>query len=90
MFYQHCKRSYIRAINIVLRHSKIIMREHPAIYQLCIEDNGKGCADYDKNTTGIGLKNMQERVNILNGNLQINGEKGFRIFVVIPKQNRAE
>ena len=23
-------------------------------------------------------------------NLQINGEKGFRIFVVIPKQNRAE
>ena len=69
---------------------KIIMREHPAIYQLCIEDNGKGCADYDKNTTGIGLKNMQERVNTLNGNLQINGEKGFRIFVVIPKQNRAE
>ena len=33
---------------------------------------------------------MQERVNTLNGNLQINGEKEFRIFVVIPKQNRAE
>lgn len=69
---------------------KIIMREHPAIYQLCIEDNGKGCADYDKNTTGIGLKNMQERVNALNGRLQIDGKKGFRIFVVLPKQNRAE
>ena len=93
---KYCFISIVKeAISNAMKYSsatqiKIIMREHPAIYQLCIEDNGKGCADYDKNTTGIGLKNMQERVNILNGNLQINGEKGFRIFVVIPKQNRAE
>ena len=66
---------------------KITMREHPAMYQLCIEDNGKGCKNYDKNTTGIGLKNMRERVEALNGTLQINGEKGFRIFIVIPKKN---
>ena len=93
---KYCFISIVKeAISNAMKYSsatqiKIIMREHPAIYQLCIEDNGKGCADYDKNTTGIGLKNMQERVNTLNGNLQINGEKGFRIFVVIPKQNRAE
>ena len=93
---KYCFISIVKeAISNAMKYSsatqiKIIMREHPAIYQLCIEDNGKGCTDYDKNTTGIGLKNMQERVNTLNGNLQINGEKGFRIFVVIPKQNRAE
>ena len=93
---KYCFISIVKeAISNAMKYSsatqiKIIMREHPVIYQLCIEDNGKGCADYDKNTTGIGLKNMQERVNTLNGNLQINGEKGFRIFVVIPKQNRAE
>ena len=93
---KYCFISIVKeAISNAMKYSsatqiKIIMREHPAIYQLCIEDNGKGCADYDKNTTGIGLKNMQERVNTLNGNLQINGEKEFRIFVVIPKQNRAE
>ena len=93
---KYCFISIVKeAISNAMKYSsatqiKIIMREHPAIYQLCIEDNGKGCADYDKNTTGIGLKNVQERVNTLNGNLQINGEKGFRIFVVIPKQNRAE
>ena len=66
---------------------KVTMREHPAMYQLCIEDNGKGCPDYSKNTTGIGLKNMRERVEALNGMLQIDGENGFRIFIMIPKQN---
>lgn len=66
---------------------KVTMREHPAMYQLCIEDNGKGCTDYNRNTAGIGLKNMRERVSALNGMIQINGEKGFRIFVMIPKQN---
>ena len=39
----------------------------------------------DKNT-GIGLKNMQDRVQALNGTLRIEGEKGFRIFAMIPKE----
>ena len=57
-----------------------------ALYQLCVEDNGHGCADNMNKTTGIGLKNMQERVSTLNGTLRIESEKGFRIFVVIPKE----
>ena len=41
----------------------------------------------DKNkNTGIGLKNMQDRVQALNGTLRIEGEKGFRIFAMIPKE----
>lgn len=65
---------------------KITMREHPALYQLCIEDNGCGC-DEKKDPRGMGLKNMQERVHMLKGTIQIGSDKGFRIFVMIPKQN---
>ena len=64
---------------------RIIMREHPAIYQLCIEDNGKGCPNYNKNSTGMGLKNMQERVEALGGTLRIDGKNGFRIFISVRK-----
>ena len=56
------------------------------MYQLCIEDNGKGYSEKEADSKGIGLKNMQERVTSLGGTLQINGENGFRIFAVIPKQ----
>ena len=44
-----------------------------------------GMENMDKNT-GIGLKNMQDRVQALNGTLRIEGEKGFRIFAMIPKE----
>lgn len=64
---------------------RIVMREHPAMYQLCIEDNGKGCLNYAENSTGMGLKNMQERVETLGGTLRISGENGFRIFISIRK-----
>ena len=79
------------ALSNVMKYSgatyvKITVREHPALYQLCVEDNGHGCADNMNKTTGIGLKNMQERVSTLNGTLRIESEKGFRIFVVIPKE----
>ena len=79
------------ALSNVMKYSgatyvKITVREPPALYQLCVEDNGHGCADNMNKTTGIGLKNMQERVSTLNGTLRIESEKGFRIFVVIPKE----
>lgn len=62
----------------------IIARSHPAMYQLVIEDNGTiKKADAD---SGIGLKNMEERVKILNGNFRIIQERGFRIFITIPRE----
>lgn len=106
------------ALNNVMRHShasevKILVREHPWLYQLIIEDNGMGqsgipdrkmknsgsdiAGENDKWTgvgssseemenQGIGIKNMKERVRMLNGTMQIHRRDGFCIFITIPKQ----
>lgn len=73
----------------IIKHSNgdkvsIILREHPALYQLMIEDNGKNSGKIQK--SGIGLSNMRDRINELNGVIQIDsGEKGFRIFISVRK-----
>ena len=86
----------------VMRHSNadsvnILLREHPALYQLCIEDNGtleneipdiQAESDNDKVkhiSGGMGLSNIRDRAEALGGTVQITQEKGFRIFVTIPK-----
>ena len=41
--------------------------------------------------SGIGIKNMRERVGALGGTLQITTENGFKIFISVPKlQRRAD
>ncbi len=77
------------ALNNVMRHSNaervhVTLREHPALYQLVIEDNGTKKAPVTE-TTGLGLQNMKDRITALNGMIQIQDEKGFRIFITIPK-----
>lgn len=62
----------------------IIAREHPSFYQLIIEDNG---TDISIKSTGIGLTNMQERVEQLHGHFSVTTEQGFRIFISIPKSS---
>lgn len=49
--------------------------------EIIIKDNGIGCVDIKM---GYGLKQMKERVAILNGQLQFSGEDGFLIKVTIP------
>lgn len=46
-----------------------------------IKDNGLGCKEVKK---GYGLKQMQERIAILNGTLKYDGNDGFTVEVVIP------
>ena len=98
---KYCFISIIKeAFSNVTRHSnatlvQITMREHPALYQLCIEDNGTlpenmTISTHGSNThfsnKGIGLSNMRERLKVLNGNLQITVQQGFRLFITIPKE----
>ena len=82
------------ALSNTAKHSdgdsiKIIIREHPALYQLSITDNGSCPEKIDEN--GMGLANMRERAASLNGNINItSGSKGFRIFLSVPKQSLTE
>jgi signal transduction histidine kinase len=76
------------ALSNIIKHSNaqnvsITLREHPSLYQLIIHDNGS-VADmsYDK---GIGLKNMEQRVHLLQGHFTIHTQSGFELFISLPK-----
>ena len=80
------------ALNNTMKHSNaskitIKVKEHPAFYQLLVEDNGTIGADKKPlaDSSGMGLLNMKERVHSLNGIIHIRTEDGFRIFVSVPK-----
>lgn len=82
-------------LNNIARHSNatsahITVREHPAFYQLTIEDNGtKGSGETQpdiNSSSGLGLYSMQERVQALHGTINIQNQKGFRVFISIPKE----
>lgn len=87
------------ALSNVIKHSNasrvsITMREHPALYQLRIGDNGtrlphslSGNEASGKHfDSGIGLVNMQDRVHALRGSFQVSADCGFQIFITIPKE----
>lgn len=87
------------ALSNISKHSdatevKLILREHPALYQLIIRDNGskpvQGLVlspegEYIPGSQGMGLKSIFERVERLNGNVRITIDNGFEVFVSIPK-----
>ncbi len=87
---KYCFISIVKeGISNILKHStadsvSVIIREHPAFYQLMIEDNGKCTGDI--NSGGIGLSNMRDRIDELGGIITVNyGENGFRIFISVKK-----
>ena len=82
------------ALNNIMKHSNatkvlITVREHPAFYQLLIEDNGNSAKPFPDfhgiSSDGMGIPNMRDRVEALHGILQISRDHGFRIFISIPK-----
>ena len=80
------------ALSNISKHSnastiRIIMREHPSFYQLMIEDNG---TDIEVSGSGIGLENMQERIDTFHGRFTVTTEHGFRIFISIPKNSQLD
>jgi len=76
------------ALSNIIKHTNatevsVIIREHPALYQLTIQDNGTQISS--KNENGIGLKNIADRVAALGGNFNVSTNNGFRIFISVPK-----
>lgn len=76
------------ALSNVNRHSNgdqinLIFREHPAFWQLAIDDNGTNIQWHDH--PGIGLVNMEERTEALGGQVHFSVEHGFGIMVTIPR-----
>lgn len=91
------------ALSNIIKHSnatrvRISLREHPAMYQLIISDNGQ--VDEEKRIRlkaleksqnyfdGMGLQNITDRVRGFQGNMNITAENGFKIFITIPKDCR--
>ncbi len=76
--YKHAEAKIVK-ISIELKNDVICMS---------ISDNGKGF-DTNKSKKGIGLKNINSRVNELNGNVRFESEinKGTSIIIDIPYEN---
>lgn len=82
------------AVNNAVKHSngdeiRIIVREHPAFYQLEIMDNGTSVDERSlsgETGDGIGIKNIKERVAAIGGTMRIKADDGFRIFVTLMKK----
>lgn len=76
-------------INNAVKHSKatdlfIQLDYNEDTINLTLEDNGRGFDISDpKNKSGIGLKNISDRVDYLNGKLEINSAPGKGTLIVI-------
>ena len=77
-------KKHAAAKNIILSFSET----KNAVF-LTISDNGKGF-NVDAKKTGIGLKNMKERIEEINGVFSIKSEleKGTNIDIEIPKHGK--
>lgn len=78
------------ALSNVMKHSNatlvtITINELPGLYQIIIQDNGTEKSS-SKDSSGMGMQSMRERINSLGGNFYIDTKNGFRIFISLPKQ----
>ncbi|MFR7590392.1 MAG: sensor histidine kinase [Longibaculum sp.] len=64
-------------------HIEIIIYQEDYHLYLKIQDNGSGCEDIHY---GFGLKQMQERVAVINGEVTYDGHNGFLTIIKIPMQ----
>lgn len=76
------------AINNVVRHSRaknceIMIDRQDNEIQLIVYDNGKGFNE-KSNIAGNGLKGMKERLEFINGSVQIEGNEGTKLYISVP------
>lgn len=66
---------------------KVSLIEHPGFYQFIISDNGSVPTPTPNQffSSGIGLKNIEQRVTELKGHFLIRNQNGFELFITLPK-----
>lgn len=62
---------------------RLVLREHPSFYQLLFEDDGSTAPK--SYSSGMGLLNMKERIESFHGTINITFERGFKIFITVPR-----
>lgn len=77
-------------VSNILKHSsgdkvQITFREHPALYQLIIFDNGIPRKSSGFAGEGMGIDDMRQRTEDIGGIFRIDREKGFTVFVSVKK-----
>jgi signal transduction histidine kinase len=78
------------ALSNIIKHSNatavtVSLYEHPKLYQVIILDDGtKKKSNMDN--SGMGLQSIEKRVSSLNGIVNFDNAKGFKIFISIMKE----
>lgn len=77
------------SLNNTMKHSNaqhfhVQLREQPGFYQCIIKDDG---TMFQETTSGLGLTSIQQRIEEMNGYLDITHTDGFQIFITIRKED---
>ncbi len=99
---KHCIIGILKeTLSNIIRHSNatkvtILLREHPAMYQLIIQDNGTiddtkrklliKAFEQQEYADGMGLRNISDRVRGFGGNIHASFDQGYKLFITIPKE----
>ena len=80
------------AVNNIVRHSqatscKVTIQQLPTDWYIKIEDNGVGCQQKSGFVTGNGLQGMKERLEFVNGFLDIYPSNGTTLVIKNTKRN---
>lgn len=86
-------------LNNIVKHADattiiINMDYQPGQLLITVEDNGKGfdvAVQKEENTSGLGLRNMLNRMTLINGFIKIESEKakGTLASIQLPKESMA-
>ncbi|ERN51419.1 sensor histidine kinase [Alkalihalophilus marmarensis] len=77
------------AVTNVIKHSeatscKVVIKELPEELQITVQDNGIGINDKEESNDGTGLLGIRERLEFVNGSLEITAVDGTTLDIRVP------
>lgn len=84
VLYQNIQEALTNAVrHSQAKHISIQMTYRSDGTELLISDDGIGCREIKK---GFGLSGMEERLEVIGGKIKYNGERGFSIYMYLPRK----